>query len=101
MILGLLNRFNSHASDPVSSHQAGEAIESSGKAAAHRGIVLAAVKANPGLTSGELEALCGLKLYQVRRRLTDLKNDGLVEYGEQRQCKEYGTLCVTWNLVVP
>jgi hypothetical protein len=32
----------------------------------------------------------------VRRRLSDLKNARLVEYGEARKCAAYGTECVTW-----
>ena len=35
----------------------------------------------------------------VRRGLSDLLSDGLVEHGEMRPCSETGRRCLTWRVV--
>ena len=70
----------SHRNDPATSHEAEAAVTKSGQRATHALLVLRELKANPaGLTAPEIAAMLRLEIYQVRRRLTDLKDAGLVE----------------------
>jgi hypothetical protein len=48
----------SRRTDPETSHEAAGAIKANGRLASHQGIVLAAVRAFPGLTSAELAMHC-------------------------------------------
>jgi hypothetical protein len=83
------------STDPHTSHDAAEAV-TSGKAQAHRALALREVRALPGQTSGELAAVAGLERHEAARRLSDLKNAGLVLQGAPRRCSALGTTCVTW-----
>lgn len=94
----------SHSHDPLTSKQAASKHVRSGKAGIHRGIVLRLVQSHPGRTAVELWRLADesdratLKEKQeVRRRLTDLKRDGLVVQGRPRPCTAAGSTMVTWN----
>jgi predicted HTH transcriptional regulator len=86
----------SHRHDPITSHEAIETLTASGGRAQHMAIVLNAVRSNPGRTACELIAITGLDEYQVRRRLSDLKNGGNVKQGDRRLCEVKGTAMVTW-----
>ena len=88
-----------HRNDPASSVQAAQVTVSSGRAANHGERVLQAVRLKPWFTSGELaEMVDGLDLTEVRRRLTGLKNQGLIIQGGIRhcECSACKTLQVTW-----
>jgi DNA-binding IclR family transcriptional regulator len=82
--------------DPHTSHDVAEAVTTSGKAQAHRALALREVRALPGQTSGELAAAAGLERHEAARRLSDLKNAGLVLQGAARRCTALGTTQVTW-----
>jgi hypothetical protein len=85
----------SRSSDPRTSHEAADAIKASGRLASHQGIVLAAVRAFPGLTSAELALRCRLDRHEVARRLPELETAGKVRRGEPRLFN--GRRGVTWT----
>ncbi len=93
----------SHTHDPPTSREAEEKITESGTREQHAARVLELVKQFPGLTAIELQhqqhGLNWLDEYQIRRRLTDLKAEGLVMQGEARACQIRGTKMVTWTVV--
>ena len=76
----------SHAMDTVSAHDAAEYMEKSGKATLHRAKVIRAVAEKQGLTAAEIGELTGLGHVEAQRRISDLKNDGVVRYGQRRKC---------------
>lgn len=80
-------------SDPLTSWEAAEKMESSGKAADQRAIAVEAVRINPGRTSFELSKLCSLERHQIARRLPECKS---LRKGEPRRCMVTGNMAVTW-----
>lgn len=101
--MDLFNVFapRARATDPASSHAAAAEIEASGAAAAHRAIILAAVRAHPGRTSLELAGITGLDRHAISRRLSELRDDGLIEQGTMRACSVNGHQMLVWNPAVP
>jgi predicted HTH transcriptional regulator len=91
----------SHRTDPATSKEAIADLTASGIRGQHMQVVLDAVKHNPNLTACELIAVTGLDEYQVRRRLSDLKNNGAIEHSGKRICKVKGTSMVTWKTTSP
>jgi len=97
-----------HRRDPPGSHEAAHAITASGHRQRQLDRVYSLVLEFPGRTAGELasesagEAALGHGLlpsydaYQVRRRLYDLKELGLVVRGSTRRCEAAGTTQCTW-----
>ena len=84
-------------SDPSTSHEAAAAIEASGKATAHRNLVLAYVREHPGLTAGEISNGLGFKDRHVAaRRLSELRDGVFVSMKEPRICTVDQTKCMTW-----
>ncbi len=73
----------SHKTDPATSKKA-EARVNRRSRGAHAAIVLEAVKAHPGMTAPELMTITRLGEYQVRRRLSDLKDAGSVGREHER-----------------
>lgn len=88
-----------HRGDPATSGMAAEAAMDSGAIPSQRARVLAAVRAFPGKTAGELSVIADLGPVSVRRRLTDLKHDGLARQGDARECAHEGTTQCTWFAV--
>lgn len=88
--------------DPATSHAAAERHERSGLAETNRKIVLALVRDYPGSTSVELHAAQGdrshLDRHEVSRRLADLKNAGIVQQGDAKECSIKRTAMVSWWL---
>jgi hypothetical protein len=84
------------ANGPASSREAAEEVTRDGTRARHAAIVLAAVNVHPGLTAPELLEYVALNEYQVRRRLSDLFNEGKLRHGEQRRCRVKGRKMLTW-----
>lgn len=87
-----------HRLDPVTSHEAAERAVSSGRAASHRVLILAALGRYPGATAGEIALRTGLDAVEVRRRLTDAKRDGQAAQGRPRVCSAEGTRQCEWRL---
>lgn len=81
------------ARDPVTSHEAAEAIKSSGELGRQQLEVLAAVRRWPGLTSLELGARMEINRWAVARRLPELEPMH-VRKGEPRVVN--GRRHVTW-----
>ncbi len=97
---------NVHSGDPSSSSEAAASIEASGARERHAEIVLAMVRAMPGLTAVELwEAASKAdraelrEMQRVRQRLTDLLHVGLVRQGDSRLCAVRNTKMVVWEPV--
>lgn len=84
-----------HANDPDTSRAAAVAAE--GLSARHKAIIGAVlIFAHPaGLTSQEIAERCGLNYWQVARRLSELRRDGVVvETTERRKTRSGRTACV-------
>lgn len=69
-------------SDAETSKAAAERLTRSGRRNSIKDKVYRAVLATPGLNRSEIAAKTGLREEQVWRRISDLKNDRLVRYGE-------------------
>lgn len=104
--LPLIDLPRARATDPISSHEAGEYIRDSGGLAAQQDRAWKAVRLWPGCTARELaHHLAGrfggseLALYaSLHKRLAEL--DGIkVKTGESRKCKHSGRTCQTWWLL--
>ena len=80
--------------DPWTSHAAGDAITNSGSRQTLAEICVDCVHKHPGLTAGEVGELTGLGHQRVWRRLSDLKNLGLIVQGTAKQWQ--GKAQVTW-----
>jgi len=96
-----------HNIDPITSHEAAEAVTSSGVRGRNAELVLALLKANPGLTSIELWEAASSEMkailkepQEVRRRLHDLHVEKLVEQGPRRKCSIRKTSMVVWTPIL-
>lgn len=89
----------SRQEDPESSHEAADAMVRTGKVAAQRVDVLAALRLHGPATSAELAQLSGLERPQVARRLPELSTMGLVLRGPQRHCTAHGSTAIEWSVV--
>lgn len=94
------------AHDPVTSHEAGEAVRDSGCREEQQRQVLAALRAHPGVTSDELAHLAGLDRYMVGRRLPELRDErqvvevcGYPEQPEKRRSEVSGRKGMVWRPV--
>lgn len=89
-------RARSRRTDPQTSAEAAERIESTGKAATQRRICLLAVRAQPGLTAAEIASKLDCDRHMPSRRLPELRDAGLVRNGEPRVCSVVNSNCGTW-----
>lgn len=80
----------SHRNDTIPAHAAAENMQRSGKAKAHRLMVLAVLEKEQGLTGPEIGRLSGLGHIEAQRRISDLKNAGMVEYRGTKLCSIRG-----------
>ncbi len=87
--------------DPLTSHQAAEEAEASGRAHAQRQLCLAEVLKNPGKTAAEIAVATGLERHAPSRRLPELREAGLVTNGRSRICAVTGRLSITWFTAQP
>ena len=83
--------------DFKSSHEAADRLTKSGARARQKASVLAYVRECPGFTSRELAERYKDDRYMIARRLPDLRKDGLVANGEQRECRVSGGKATTWH----
>ena len=88
-----------HSHDPQSSYGAETRHRENGRMATHADYVLDLVRRWPNFTSRELSETdgCRLDLVEVRRRLTTLLNQGLVEQVGERKCTVARTKAVVWR----
>ena len=86
----------SRSSDPRSSYDAAQEVETSGVASAQRDTCLAAVRKEPGKTAAEIARVTGLERHAPSRRLPELREFGLVENGDLRPCRATGRKSLTW-----
>jgi len=63
----------SRRDDPASSIRAAERQVRSGKAYSAASLILAAIRAYPGMTAKQLESVVGIIAYTVRKRTADLR----------------------------
>lgn len=91
--------------DPATSHEAAAKVTRSGKAAAHRQIVLDALRSHPRTTYRELAEVCGLEHHEVMKRLNDLRHNGDAvnpKDGDElirRACRVTGNSMTIWEAV--
>lgn len=85
-----------HRDDPESSFEAIERHDASGVRGSNREAVYAFLKGREGRTSREYAEEMPMDVHEVRRRLTDLLNDGLIMQGGSRKCSVANTKAVTW-----
>lgn len=78
--------------DPASSHEAGRSVDRASQCAA----VLECLTDSPGVTGAELAARYGMDVYQVRRRLSDLKATGRAYQEGSTKCSVTGRTSVLW-----
>ncbi|MEO2046454.1 MAG: hypothetical protein ABGX16_07760 [Pirellulales bacterium] len=83
-------------SDPVTSQQAADQIDTDGTLANMTRHVLELVRANPGSTGRELDELSDTTDGQAHKRLSELERDCQVRRGDSRQCKISGRQAATW-----
>lgn len=81
---------------PSTSQQARDRHRRSGRTAAQMETVLAAVRAAPGSTAGEIHIAAGLDRHAVSRRLPELERLGLVRRDTARACRVLHSSCLTW-----
>ena len=84
------------SSDPISSHEAAEAITDSGKRQTQAMLVYLAVLATPNHTSAELAKMHGFNRHMVARRTADLEHSDKIEKSGMRKCEVNGGKAVTW-----
>ena len=85
------------AGNPATSQLAATEITESGERQTLMRLALRHVRGHPGQTAGEIGDGTGLGHMRVERRLSDLKNKGLLTQGNHRQW--HGKAQVTWWLV--
>ena len=87
-----------HTNDPPASCDGAIHITAC-KRFGHIRVVFDLLKRHRDSTSGEIAYLSGtLDYYQVQKRMSDLRELGLVEYGQKRECRIRHTPCMTWIL---
>ncbi len=97
-----------HADGPSTSHEAAARHTESGDRFTNCRRAECLVRSYSGGTSAELwDIYCAwnlpkvrvLDLTELRRRLTDLKNQGRIVQGDKRRCRVAKTQAVTWEVV--
>lgn len=86
----------SRSEDPDTSKQAAEEIVLDGTQARMMVLALDTLRANPRLTSKELEAKAGGSDGSIRKRLNDLRKMGYATNGPERVCTISGRMAQTW-----
>ena len=95
----------SHTSDPATSHEAARKHAESGKFARNKAVVLEMVRARPNCTATELwdgasrndQYILG-EMQEVRRRITDLSQEGKIVCGPARACRIKGSSMLVWSV---
>ena len=91
----------SRNTDPMSSHEAADEMEQSGKAKTHQKLILEFLSRCywMSLTSHEVASVLPFDSVEAGRRLSDLKRDNLVEQVGRKMCSITGKRLTAWRLV--
>jgi len=89
----------SRSTDPPTSSEAAEHITTTGKRQANKRLALELLRANPNSTASELDAKAGSGEGKIRKRLGDLREDGLAKTVGTRVCRVTGRNAQTWVAV--
>lgn len=84
------------ARDPETSHIAATEVENNGTASAHRDIIAAYLRSNPGKTNAEIAEGSGLQYCQIHKRMSELERMNLVIRGQQKKCPIHQRLMIQW-----
>lgn len=84
------------AGDPLTSWEAAERNDKSGKTRQQQNVTVAAVAERPGMTSAELAKASGLCRYMLARRLPEVERQARVFRGDVRVCASTGYKAATW-----
>lgn len=89
-----------HRTDPDTSREAAVGHAASGARETNVIRAVRLVESHPGLTSREYAEIAppDMDLTEVRRRLTDARNAGLIVNGDKRRCSVAGTRQMTWRV---
>lgn len=82
--------------DNMTSWEAADGVERSGRAGRQRERCLHVVRHRPGLTAAEIAVVTGLERHVPSRRLPELRTAKLVENREDRVCRVKGRRSMTW-----
>ena len=90
----------SHNHDPISSHEAEQRITQSGERKKQMDIVYKTLTEHQGSTGAELTKYCDLDKYQIRRRLSDLREMGKVfrSVNKNVMCTVTKTRAAAWYI---
>ena len=86
----------SRRDNPETSFEAEEAINKDGSRVTHLSVVLGVIESQPGLTTGEVGDASGLGQMETRKRISDLKNMGMIFAGDVRVWEASGRNQSTW-----
>ena len=86
----------SRRDNPQTSFEAEEAINKAGARVTHLSVVLGVIESQPGLTTGEVGDASGLGQMETRKRISDLKNMGMIFAGDVRVWEASGRNQSTW-----
>ena len=78
-----MNTVLSHSNDTVAAHEAAEYMQKSGKAQRHKTRVMNVLYFMEGITVPEIGFYSGLGHTEAQRRVSDLKNEGRIKYGDK------------------
>jgi len=84
----------SRRTDPQTSRIAASRLVASGRADAHRALIVDAIRRRPGTTYRQIAELTGLEPVAVGRRLVEVERLGLARAGEARDTE--GRAMRTW-----
>ena len=84
------------ANDPETSHIAATEVENNGTASAHRNIIAAYLRSNPGKTNAEIAEGSGLDYARVHKRMSELERMNLVIRGQHKKCPIHQRQMLTW-----
>ncbi|KIQ21569.1 hypothetical protein [Xanthomonas campestris] len=84
------------ANDPLTSWDAAERNDKSGKTRQQQNVTAITVADHPGMTSAELAKVAGLCRYMLARRLPEVERQARVFRGDVRVCTATGYKAATW-----
>ena len=100
MMIGDAEKSMSRKSHPPTSKEAAKHLVESGELATRQAEAMETLRMMPGLTAAELEQMAGVKCDGViRKRLAELRKQGLARNGEDRPCRVTGEKAQTWYAV--